>query len=53
MVNDLHQGPVRGRYGQNTDPRGQNFALYWCLGEVGVSLKNDFSSGQHTIDKVK
>ena len=30
---------ARGRFGRNSHPRGQNFALNWAQGEVGVSLK--------------
>ena len=30
---------ARGRLGQNSRPRGQNFALNGTQGEVGVSLK--------------
>ena len=58
FATQIGRGSVRGRFGQNTRPRGRNFALYWCQGEVGVSLKNffffffKFSSCQHTIDKV-
>ena len=51
-----------GDLGENTRPRGRNFALYCSQGEVGVSLKKQFffffffffkfSSRQHTIDKL-
>ena len=35
----LIRDQARGRLGQNSRPRGQNFALNGTQGEVGVSLK--------------
>ena len=56
------RGPVRGRFGRNTRPRGRNFALYWSKGESGSLPKKkkktffffsfDFASCKNTIDKV-
>ena len=33
---------ARGRLGQNSRPRGRNFALNGTQGEVGASLKKNF-----------
>ena len=35
----IHRDQARGRLGQNSCPRGRNFALNGTQGEVGVSLK--------------
>ena len=39
---DMVRDQARGRLGQNSRPRGRNFALIGTQGEVGVSLKNNF-----------
>ena len=39
LIQNICRDQARGRLGQNSRPRGQNFALNGTQGEVGVSLK--------------
>ena len=50
IFNVIPRDQARGRFGQNSHPRGGIFALNWAQGEVGVFL--EFLSNHSTKQAV-